>query len=76
MSITDPGAITVDSFTVGDKTVDAYTFIQFTITPSVKYSTGGYIEVTGPSTMSTSTTVTCTGTLGMVGSTGCTRVNS
>lgn len=77
VSITQPGVITVDSIAVGDKTVDVYTFIQFTVTPSVKYSNGGYIEVIGDANyVSTSPSVTCSGSLGMSGSTTCTRVSA
>ncbi|CDW89223.1 UNKNOWN [Stylonychia lemnae] len=77
IAITQPGLLTIDSFTVNDKTVDAFTLIQFTITPSAKYTSGGYIEVTCPAAyMSTSTTVSCVGILGTLGSSTCTRLNS
>jgi len=75
--ITDPGVITIDSFTVNDKTVDSFTLIQFIITPSAKYKSGGYIEVTCPAAyMSTSATVSCVGIIGFTGSNTCTRINS
>ena len=78
IKITQPGTIQVNSFIVGDKTVDASTFIQFTITPSVKYLTNGYIEIVVPSPMSLSSPVSCNPITGMVGTatSGCTRTNS
>lgn len=67
----------MESVTIGDRTVDSSTFIQFTITPSVKYGSGGYIEIVIPDPyMSFSGSISCSGFAGTVGSSTCTRVNS
>ena len=53
------------------------TFIQFTITPSVKYDSGGYVEVVVNSTfMSFASPFLCAGFAGTVGSTVCTLANT
>jgi len=53
------------------------TYIQFTITPSVKYSSGGYVEIVVNSTfMSFTSPFLCAGFAGTVGSTTCTLANT
>lgn len=48
VKITQPGTISINSFIVGDYTVDTPTYIQLDMVPSARYSSGGYIEVVCP----------------------------
>jgi len=77
--ITTAGVITVTNFNVNSKVVDATTYIDIQLSSSVKYSSGGYIEIIAPTGYASWSTsgVVCTAGSGFSGSlTSCTRVDS
>jgi predicted transcriptional regulator of viral defense system len=48
VNITEPGTLTINTFLASSKVVDAASYLTFDVTPSVYYSSGGYIEVVAP----------------------------
>jgi len=77
VQITDPGTITINSFLVEDKSVDTQTWIQLDMTPSARYSSGGYIElVTSSAYLTFTSVVVCNTVYGLTGTGTCNRVSS
>ena len=78
LTISNPGTLTINSFSYTSTAVDAVIYLTFDVTPTVKYETDGYIEVIGSDPyVSSSGTPLCTAIIGFIGSDRfCTNLNT